>query len=545
MVKLVTSDLLNYNMISSIAPGAVILFWAAFVLIFGVFCRKDQNGEIATSKLICFSAVLVAAAVILQSFLLYDNPFGTELKNELPTVENSGGLFDIFTQSLCFNRIRMMIQLCVLVGAFLCISVAASYYKPNWIYRRLNHEQVTNNSSNISLSSFSFESLFLLLCCVFGLWLLPTANDLMMVYLLLELISLCLYPLIVQQNCNRTKINSLEAAIKYFVLSATMSCIYLFGTMLVYAALGEVNFEAIALASHNLPYDASSIILVLGLLLVMCGIMFKLSVAPFHFWAPDLYNGTSTFVIMLISSISKIGVIGLLFILLQQAMNIAKLQNIITIIGCVSLIIGGFGGLFQQNIRRLLAYSTVGHMGFMILGFAIGDNSGYAAALVYGAIYAICMTIPLFAGLIIIEALSGVRLVQVNDLNNLWRRNTTLTLLLTVIVLSMAGIPPLIGFFGKFYILKALLLHEFYYTTAIAVVMSIVSCAYYLRIIKVMYYDNNKKQIHHDQKSFITYDLRLNCLVNIVLFGGLIITLFYILYANDVYNYANQILLKL
>ncbi len=525
------------------APGAVILLWAMVVLIFGVACNKNKNESQLISRLICLSIIPIIIGIMLQISAIYN--YSVTVINTSFLASRVDSFLKILCDHLCFSKIRMVIQLAVLVGAFLCLIVFASYYNPNWFWRKLNQStldarKIDGKMLNINAASFSFESLFLLCCYVFGLWLLPLANDLLTIYLVLELIALCLYPLIVQRDSLNSKIISLEVGIKYFVLSATMSCVYLLGTMFIYAALGGVDFENIAAAITILPNDSSLVIVVLGLVLVIFGIMFKLSAAPFHFWAPDLYHGTNTLIIMIVSSIGKIGSIGVLFTLLQYTKHILQLHNVIMIVGCVSLIIGGFGGLFQQNIRRLLAYSTIGHIGFIILGFATGDNLGYAAALIYGAIYSLCIAIPLFAGLIIIEALLGIKLQQISDLANLAKRNSTLSLFFTVIVLSIAGIPPFIGFFAKFYVLKSLIINKFYFATGIAVIMSVVSCAYYLKIIKVIYYNENNDLFKEDD--IIQYDLRPKSLVSLVLIWGLGTTSIYVIYANDIYNYIVELL---
>ncbi|MDO8954081.1 MAG: NADH-quinone oxidoreductase subunit NuoN [Gammaproteobacteria bacterium] len=324
----------------------------------------------------------------------------------------------------------------------------------------------------------------LTLISLLGGMVLVSANSLLTVYLGLELLSLPLYAMIAMR---RDAARGSEAAIKYFILGAMASGILLYGMSLIYGMTGSIFLDQIA---AKVPVSlASNSTLLVGLVLVMVAAAIKLSAVPFHMWAPDAYEGSPTSVTSLLGTLPKLAVLGLVFRLIEQTLPTLSSHwtEIWLVLGVLSLFIGNMLAIVQKNIKRMLAYSTIGHVGFILVALSLNTPDGNSAALFYMMTYAI-MTVGGF-GVIMLASMHGEDADNIEDYTGLNDRNPWLAFMMLLLLLSMAGIPPLIGFDSKFYVLKCLVDSQHYVLATYALLMSVVGAYYYVRMIKVMYFD--------------------------------------------------------
>ncbi|MEI7670064.1 MAG: NADH-quinone oxidoreductase subunit NuoN, partial [Pseudomonadota bacterium] len=329
-----------------------------------------------------------------------------------------------------------------------------------------------------------FEYVVLVLFSLLGMLLMVSANDMLSLYVSLELASL---PLYVLASFSRDSLKSTEAGVKYFVLGAIASGMILFGISLIYGFAGTTNFTALRHLFDG-SFVASKGIL-LGLVLIITGLSFKISAAPFHMWTPDVYEGAPTPVTAFFSVAPKIAALALFIRVIIEPFGslIHSWQPVLILISILSMLIGAFGALTQTNIKRLLAYSSIGHIGYALMGIATGTVEGISAVVMYFALYTF-ITIGAFACILLIER-DGEYLEKIEDFSGLARTNPAVAFCLAGFMLSMAGIPPLAGFFGKMYFFSAALHSGLFALAVIGVLSSVVACFYYLKIIKVMYFD--------------------------------------------------------
>ncbi|MCB1605026.1 MAG: NADH-quinone oxidoreductase subunit N, partial [Xanthomonadales bacterium] len=299
---------------------------------------------------------------------------------------------------------------------------------------------------------------------------------------------------------DRENMTSNESAIKYFVLGAIASGMLLYGMSMVYGATGSLQLDAI---STQIANTQSSMLLVLGLVFIMVGVAFKLGAAPFHMWVPDVYQGAPTATTLFIASAPKIAAFAFAVRILGQSLDglFVNWQHIVAVLAMLSIIIGNLFALQQDNIKRLFAYSTISHIGFMLLGF-LGGNEGYSASMFYIITYAI-MSVAGF-GMIIVLSCKGFEAEKISDFKGLNQRNGWFAFMMLLIIASMAGFPPLIGFFSKLYVIKAVVDQGFYVLAGIAVVFAVIGSFYYLRVIKTMYFDESES----DQEITAGYDVK-------------------------------------
>jgi NADH-quinone oxidoreductase subunit N len=311
-----------------------------------------------------------------------------------------------------------------------------------------------------------------------------SANDLIALYMGIELQSLALY---VIASFQRDSLRSTEAGLKYFVLGALSSGMLLYGCSLIYGFTGATGFTAIAAAIQG--QEHAGIGLIVGIVFLCAGLAFKVSAVPFHMWTPDVYEGAPTPVTAFFAVAPKIAGLALF----MRALIVPFLaisddwQQIIVVISVASMLLGAFAAIWQDNIKRLMAYSSIGHVGYALIGLAAGSAEGVRGVLVYLVIY-MAMNVGTFACILSMRRRSGM-VEGISDLAGLSKRNPLMALALAVFMFSMAGIPPLGGFFGKFYIFIAAVNAELYTLAVIGVLASVVGAFYYLRIIKVMYFD--------------------------------------------------------
>ncbi|GAB3448550.1 NADH-quinone oxidoreductase subunit NuoN [Insolitispirillum peregrinum] len=359
-----------------------------------------------------------------------------------------------------------------------------------------------------------FEYAVLVLFATLGMLMMVSANDLMSLYIGLELQSLALYVL---ASFKRDSVKSTEAGLKYFVLGSVASGMMLYGMSMVYGFSGTTNFEVLSevLSEHQATG------MVVGLVFVMAGLAFKVSAAPFHMWTPDVYEGAPTPVTAFFALAPKIAAIALFVRVMTGpfADLIGAWQQVMWIIAVLSMIVGSFGAIGQQNIKRLMAYSSIGHMGYALIGLVVGNEEGVQGILIYLAIY-VFMNIGAFA-IILSMRQKGRALEGISDLAGLSKTSPLMAAALAIFMFSMAGIPPMAGFFGKFYVFISAVHAGMYWLAVIGVLTSVVGAYYYLRIVKVMYFDE-------PTEAFDTPRLANRV---ILLVAG-VFTLFYIVYPS-------------
>lgn len=331
-----------------------------------------------------------------------------------------------------------------------------------------------------------FEIPVLVLLATTGMLMMVSASDLIALYLSLELMSLALYVL---AAVRRDQLRSSEAGLKYFVLGALSSGMLLYGLSLIYGFTGSTAFSALA-AGLKEPGAGESLVLVIGLVFLLVGIAFKISAVPFHMWTPDVYEGAPTPVTAFFAAAPKVAAFALLVRLLYEAFpSIApKWQQIIVFLSIASMLLGAFAAIGQTNIKRLLAYSSIGHVGFALVGLAAGTETGAASVLIYLAIYLV-MTLGGFACVLAMRRKDEM-VEEIASLTGLSQTNLPLAVALGALMFSLAGIPPLAGFFAKFYVLDAAVRAGLVPLAIIGVIASVIGAFYYLRIVKIMFFDD-------------------------------------------------------
>ncbi len=332
-----------------------------------------------------------------------------------------------------------------------------------------------------------FEYAILVLLSTLGMMVLISAGDLIMLYLGLELMSLALY---VVAASNRDNAKSTEAGLKYFVLGALSSGMLLYGASLVYGFTGTVSFAGIAAAAKT-----GSVGIVFGLVFLLAGLCFKVSAVPFHMWTPDVYEGAPTPVTAFFASAPKVAALAVFTRVALTAFPdiVSQWQQIVVFVAIASMALGSFAAIGQKNIKRLMAYSSIGHMGFALVGLAAGTVEGAQGVLVYISIY-VAMTLGTFAVILTMKR-NGQHVETISDFAGLSRTNPLLAFFFAMLLFSLAGIPPLAGFFAKWYVFVAAIKAGLFTLAVVGVLTSVVGAFYYLTIIKVMYFDEPLGQL--------------------------------------------------
>ena len=340
---------------------------------------------------------------------------------------------------------------------------------------------------------FRGEYFVLALLSILGMMVMISAHSLLTIYLGLEIMSLSLYTLIA---IARDRATAVEAALKYFVLGAIASGLLLYGMSMIYGITGALNIAQIATFATSATLASEQVLILnFGLVFLVIGIAFKLGAVPFHMWVPDVYQGAPTSVTMFLSTVPKIAAAAMLVRLLIDGLGAmqAYWSDLFMVLAIMSIAVGSLVALMQTNIKRLLAYSTISHIGFVLLGFATGVIEGYGAAAFYVLVY-VLMSLAAFGTIIALNK-KGFEAEQIVDFRGLSKHSPWFALIMLAVMLSMAGVPPFIGFYSKLFILQQVVSAGYVYLAITAVVFAVISAYYYLQIIKTMYFDNAEKEI--------------------------------------------------
>jgi NADH-quinone oxidoreductase subunit N len=373
---------------------------------------------------------------------------------------------DLFVQDAMADALKLFI---------LIISFGVFVYSREYLQAR-----------NIFKGEFYVLGLFSIL----GMMLMVSANNLLMLYLGLELLSLCLYALVAFSGSKENS-NASEAAMKYFVLGAIASGMLLYGMSILYGLSGSLVLADIGrAATESLGSDEQNIGMIFAMVFIVVALAFKLGAVPFHMWVPDVYHGSPTAVTALIGTAPKLAGFAMIMRLMVEAMGglVADWQQMVMVVAVLSLAVGNIVAIAQSNLKRMLAYSTISHVGFILLGILAGNNEGYSSAMFYTITYAV-MSLGGF-GIIMLMARQGFEADNITDLAGLNQRSPWFAFIMMILMLSMAGVPPTVGFWAKLAVLSAVINVDMVWMAIIAVFFSIIGIFYYLRVIKVMYFDD-------------------------------------------------------
>ncbi len=448
------------------------------VLMIGVFVKKSFNLVFNLSLLI----IIVTISIILTS------PSNQE---------------KIFLDSFIRDAFSNYFKILILLSSLFVLNSSKSF--------------IIDNKLN------KFEYPIIILLSILGMFFMVSSNDLILFYLGLELQSLSLYIL---ASIDRDNLRSTESGIKYFVLSALSSGLLLYGCSLLYGFTGSTNFELIASQLNKENTGA-----VFAMVFILVGLAFKISAVPFHMWTPDVYEGAPTSITSYFAVVPKVAGLALLikFMFVPFSNILFEWQTIIIFISIASMILGAVAAMVQKNLKRLLAYSSIGHIGYALAGVATGVISGYQSATVYISIYVI-MNIGAFSCLYLLKK-DGQYKEDISDLSGISKKHPLLSISLLIILFSLAGVPPLGGFFAKFYVFVAVLENEMYALAIIGLLTTVMSAFYYLKIIKIIYFDDSK----------ITFEPTKNRTAQVSVFTSCIILITFFLYPSVLNNFVSTL----
>ena len=454
----------NLNLV---LPEIFISLSIMFLLVLGVFKKNS-------SKIIFNISLLVLLITAIITF------------NETSNVDR----VTLFNNSVVIDYMSSLMKIITLLGAFLVLVISSNYLKIFMIYK--------------------IEYPVLILSSVLGMMVMISSNDLIVFYMGLELQSLALYVL---ATFNRDQIKSSEAGLKYFVLSALSSGLLLYGCSLIYGFSGSTNFNVISNQLNTNEY-----VLTFGIVFILVGLAFKISAVPFHMWAPDVYEGSPTSVTLFFTMVPKIAALTVFvrFLYVPFLNLIDQWQMIIVFLSIASMLFGAIAAIGQTNIKRLIAYSSIGHIGYTLAGLATGSNEGIQSSIIYISIY-IIMNLALFSCLLMLKR-NDQYYEQIDDLSGLSKNHPLLSFSFLIILFSLAGIPPLAGFFAKFYVFKAVIEQSMYFLAIVGLLSTVVAAFYYLRIIKIIYFDKEKEKYDQDHSLWLKFSLTFSTILILLYF---------------------------
>jgi NADH-quinone oxidoreductase subunit N len=431
--------MISFNLIP-LLPELFLILTGMGLLIVGVIRGNDAT------PVVCWAAV---CALTIALILL----LGLDWERDIVL----NGMFK-------FDRFAGFMKLMILLGLITSTALSVKFLEQEGINR--------------------FEYPVLIMFAGIGMMLMVSANNFLSLYMGLELQSLSLYVL---AAFHRNSLKSSEAGIKYFVLGALSSGMLLFGISMIYGFTGSLDFGAVQTTLHTIKEVPPGV--TVGMVFILAGIAFKISAAPFHMWTPDVYQGAPTGVTALFAIVPKIAAMGLLIrLLFEPFASIAdQWEQIIYFLSAASMIVGAFAALRQENIKRLMAYSSIGNMGYALVGLVAGSEAGVSAVILYMLLYMV-MTAGVFTIILSLRR-DGAAYEKISDLKGMSRHNPVLAYAMAILMFSMSGIPPMAGFFGKLLVFQAAVAAEHYTLAVLGVLSSVVAAYYYLRIIKVMFFE--------------------------------------------------------
>ncbi len=453
------------NNLNILLPEVFLTLFIFSILMLGVFIKKSFN--------LVFN--LTSLAIIVTIVIILNSPSDTE---------------KIFLNSFLRDSFSNFFKILILISSFFVLNSSKIFIIDNKIDK--------------------FEYPIIILISILGMFFMVSSNDLILFYLGLELQSLSLYIL---ASIDRDNIRSSESGIKYFVLSALSSGLLLYGCSLLYGFTGSTNFDQIAVELSKENTGA-----IFAMVFILVGLAFKVSAVPFHMWTPDVYQGAPTSITSFFAVVPKVAGLALMikFMLVPFSKIVVEWQTIIIFISIASMILGAVAAIVQTNIKRLLAYSSIGHIGYALAGVATGSISGYESTIIYISIYVV-MNIGAFSCLYLMKKENQYK-ENISDLSGISKRHPILAISFLIILFSLAGIPPLAGFFAKFYIFTSVLEQKMYALAIIGLLSTVVSAFYYLRIIKTIYFDDSVSTFEMTSNKSARATVMVSCIFIITFF---------------------------
>ena len=469
------------NDLNLVFPEIFLSIFIMFLLLLGVFKKNSSN--------IVYNLSIISLIIIL--FLNFNN-------------YNASSIY-LFNNSYKTDYLSIFMKFLTLLSGIFVMLSSSKYLVINKI--------------------FKIEYPILLLSSILGMMIMISSNDLIVFYMGLELQSLALYVL---AAFNRNNSLSSESGLKYFVLSALSSGLLLYGCSLIYGFSGSTNFDIISLSITDVQYG-----LTLGIVFILVGLAFKISAVPFHMWAPDVYQGSPTSVTIFFAILPKIAALTVFirFLYIPFVNMIDQWQIIIIFLSIASMVFGSVAAIGQKNLKRLMAYSSISHMGFALAGLSVGTNEGIQSSITYISIY-LLMNLSFFSCMFMMRK-ENLYYENIEDLSGLSKHHPILSVSLLIVLFSLAGIPPLAGFFAKFYIFLAVIENEMYFLAIIGLLSTVVAAFYYLRIIKTIYFEESKNN----------FDINHSLGLRISLVVSTIIILTYFIYPSVLLNMVSKIVI--
>ena len=444
-----------------ILPEIFISLSIMFLLVLGVFKKNSSN-------LIHYLSI---GSLLITGVLILNNPLDINIF--------------LFSGSYIIDNLSFFMKILTILGSAIVLSISTKYLK---LYKL-----------------FLIEYPILILCSILGMFVMISSNDLIVFYVGLELQSLALYVL---ASFNRNQLKSSEAGLKYFVLSALSSGLLLYGCSLIYGFSGSTNFNVIGDAMSSINYG-----LTFGIVFILVGLAFKISAVPFHMWAPDVYEGSPTPVTLFFAIVPKVAALTVFirFLYVPFLNMVEQWQPIIIFLSIASMLFGAVAAIGQNNLKRLVAYSSISHIGYALAGLSTGTNEGIQSSIVYISIYLV-MNLGLFSCLLMMKR-DDQYFESIDDLSGLSKNHPVISLSLLIILFSLAGIPPLAGFFAKFYIFKSVIEQSMYFLAIVGLLSTVIAAFYYLRIIKIIYFDEEKEKYDTDYSIWLRISLTFSTLL--------------------------------
>ena len=422
-----------------LGPEILLIIYSIIAILTASFLKSNKS-----YNLIFQTTIII---FLISALILYFTPFETQTN-----------VNDIFIR----DPFSKFFQILILLSVSCLLFMSKQYLQKNNLFKP--------------------EYPILIIFSTLGMMIMISSHNFLLLYLGLEIQSLSLY---VVSSFRRDNYKSTEAGLKYFILGSLSSGLMLFGISLIYGSTGSINFEII---SSMINYEGFFPGIVAGLVFLICGFAFKASAVPFHMWTPDVYEGSPTPVTAFFATVPKLAAVGVLLRVLFDCFGqiVESWQQVIIIISVLSMFLGSVAAIGQNNIKRLMAYSSIGHIGFVLMGVASGTDKGISAVLIYMVLY-IIMNIGVFVFILNMER-NGVAVTTINSLNMYNNVSKSQTLFLTILLFSLAGIPPLAGFFGKFFIFNAAINAGLSWLAVMGGIASVIAAFYYLRIVYLMYF---------------------------------------------------------